>query len=760
MDAAGSHPKSDAKRSPPANSPWTRSSALLQAAVHHALRRHTVAFAGLSLFAAGMLAHAPANATEPARGGPVFPAEFEVLSLLPGAGGNGTAGFVLQGIDDGGVNSGLAAVSFAGDLNNDGIDDLVVGSEKADPGGREAAGQVFVVFGRRTAHTGDFPALLPVSTLLPGQGGDGSVGFVLTGASPNERAGAALAAAGDVNGDGIDDLMIGTIFASPGDRSGAGRTYIVFGRDEADEGPFPAEFELSSLLLAGGGDGSAGFVLNGILPGDHAGEALSGAGDINGDGIDDVIIGGIGRSYSGGGESYVVFGRDTAEAGPFPAEFELASLLPAEGGDGSVGFIVDGIDEDTISPTVVSRAGDINHDGIDDVLIGAWQADVVEPDDRAGRSYVVFGRNTAQSGNFPARFEVSSLLPAEGGNGSAGFVLNGIDGGDRFDAGDTSGWAVSAAGDVNGDRIDDVLIGAYSADQGLRKSAGEAYVVFGRDTALVGNFPAQFELSTLLTGAGAHGQPGFVLNGTDDFGHAGATLSGGWDLNGDGLNDLIVGAPFNDDSTGGRSQVGEAFVVFGRDTERGDGFPSEIELADLLDENGGDGRDGFVLRGINTDDWASRRMSAAGDVNGDGIGDVIVGAPGAELGVLGFLDGPDPPGEAYVVFGRQDTVADTDDDGVPNYLDNCTWIANPDQRDTNGDGLGNRCDADINDDCAVNFGDLAAFRALFSLGSYDPDADFDGNGSIGFADLAVLKATFFSGELPGPGPAAPGHDCQ
>jgi hypothetical protein len=115
----------------------------------------------------------------------------------------------------------------------------------------------------------------------------------------------------------------------------------------------------------------------------------------------------------------------TASAAPFPAVFPLGSLA---GGDGSTGFALNGIHASDESGRSVSAAGD--GDAIDDVIIGAYHADSSGRID-AGTSYVVFGRDTAQAGNFPAAFEFSSLLPANGGDGSPGFVLNGIDSRDK-----------------------------------------------------------------------------------------------------------------------------------------------------------------------------------------------------------------------------------------------------------------------------------------------------------------------------------------
>lgn len=105
-------------------------------------------------------------------------------------------------------------------------------------------------------------------------------------------------------------------------------------------------------------------------------------------------------------------------------------------------------------------------------------------------------------------------------------------------------------------------------------------------------------------------------------------------------------------------------------------------------------------------------------------------------------------------------AGDWDRDGVEDVIDNCIDVANDDQRDTDGDNFGNACDADLNADCGVNFGDLAQLKAAFIPRPYNPDADFDGDDNVNFGDLAFLKSSFFNGAYPGPGPSALPTACD
>jgi hypothetical protein len=202
-----------------------------------------------------------------------------------------------------------------------------------------------------------FPPPLNLSDL------DGTNGFRLSGVAPSDRSGGAVSSAGDVNGDGLADLLIGANGADP-NGTDSGASYVVFGRNTAQPGPFPATLNLCIL------DGTNGFRVNGVAAFDFSGIAVSSAGDVNGDGLADFLIGadgaGVNGSYSGA--IYVVFGRDTAQTGPFPASLNLSSL------DGTNGFRVNGVATGDRSGYAVSNAGDVNGDGLADLLIGAHRA--------------------------------------------------------------------------------------------------------------------------------------------------------------------------------------------------------------------------------------------------------------------------------------------------------------------------------------------------------------------------------------------------
>ena len=494
---------------------------------------------------------------------------------------DGSNGFVINGIDQNDTSG--RSVSSAGDVNGDGIDDIIIGAAGADPNGNLNAGESYVVFGDASG----FDASLELSAL------DGSNGFVINGIDTYDYSGSSVSSAGDVNGDGIGDIIIGAYGAAP-NGAGSGETYVIFGNAAG----FDASLDLSAL------DGSNGFVINGIDQVDHSGRSVSSAGDVNGDGIDDIIIGASGAD-SATGESYVIFGS----AAGFDASLDLSTL------DGSNGFVINGIDRYDYSGGSVSSAGDVNGDGIDDIIIGAMFADGEDDGGyyfpySVGESYVVFG----SASGFDASLDLSTL------DGTNGFSIQGIGRQDYF------GASVSSAGDVNGDGIDDLIIGSteYNGTYDSPSAVtGRSYVVFGSDTG----FDANLDLTTL------DGSNGFVLAGVSHRDRFGYSVSSAGDVNGDGIDDLIVGAIDADGP--GPEDAGESYVIFGRAS----GFASGIRMSSL------DGTNGFAITGVDAFDQSGWSVSAAGDINGDGIDDLIIGARSADAN-------GDYSGESYVIYGR------------------------------------------------------------------------------------------------------------
>lgn len=536
---------------------------------------------------------------------------------------DGADGFRLDGIGPGDVGGGI--VSNAGDINGDGFADLIIGSIGAGPFNDPSdAGPSFVVFGKASG----FAAAIDAAAL------DGADGFRLDRTGIGDYTGNPVSGAGDINGDGFADLIIGTYKSDPNGDSGAGESYVIFGKELG----FSADVSLGAL------NGTDGFRLDGIGAGDNSGRSVSGAGDVNGDGFDDLVIGAYRASPNGAnsaGQSYVVFGK----ASGFPAVTALDSL------DGTDGFRLDGIDQSDRSGISVSGAGDVNGDGLDDLIIGAGEGD---PNGvgGAGESYVMFGKESG----FPDAVGLGSL------DGTDGFRLDGID------VSDGSGFSVSGAGDVNGDGFADVIIGAFLADPNGDSSAGESYVVFGRASG----FPAAVGLGDL------GGADGFRLDGIDAFDNSGSSVSGAGDVNGDGFDDLIVGAKSADPNAD--NLAGESYVVFGKAS----GFTAGLDLASL------NGTDGFRLEGIDPYDFSGGSVSGAGDVNGDGFADLMIGA---------FRDvsiGRGKVSESYVIFGFDSGSVTHQGTSVGETL--------------TGDGAANVIIGDLGDDILVGAGGADVFR--------------------------------------------------
>lgn len=467
------------------------------------------------------------------------------------------------------------SISNAGDINGDGINDIIIGAPLSDPNDQSNAGNSYIVFGSNNG----FANIIDISTL------DGINGFTVNGGGIGDQSGRSVSAAGDINGDGIDDLIIGAPFAdSNGDDSGA--AYLIFGRRSFSSLP---TINPSNL-------GDNGFIINGLNPQDQLGYRVSGAGDINQDGFDDVIIAAPPNAYvyppvtgDQAGKVYVIFGSE--KFNPSNPNFDLNSL------NGNNGFVINGSRADDYLGVGLNRGGDFNGDGIDDLIIGSPFNDF--NGFRSGQAYVIFGRKES----FSSSLYVSQL------DGVNGVVINGQEG-------DQLGFSVSSAGDINHDGIGDIIVSAHDADPNGIDAAGVAYVVFGART----QFSSQLDLSNL------NGNNGFVINGIGELDKASWAVTGLGDVNGDGIDDLLVSAS-HADANGDNS--GQGYVIFG-----GDKFSSAINLAEIDDTKG------FIINGKSENHNLGYSASGVGDINGDGVSDILISAPFAGSG------------EVYVVFGK------------------------------------------------------------------------------------------------------------
>lgn len=467
------------------------------------------------------------------------------------------------------------SVTGLGDINGDGVDDLGMGAPLATIEGRFRTGVSYVVFGKG----GSWSSQIELSTL------DGANGFKLIGEASSDYSGSTVSGIGDINGDGLADIAVGAPLASPHGRLHAGSSYVIFGKN----GSWVSPIELSSI------NGINGIKLHGEAIGDQSGYSISGAGDINGDKIADFIIGASSASSEGrnkSGSSYVVFGKKTA----WVSDFELSTL------NGMNGFKLNGELAGDFSGNSVSGAGDINSDGVDDLIIGAFASPAGRS--QAGTSYVIFGHQ----GNWASPLQLSNLT------GSNGFKINGEV------ANDWSGGSVSGVGDINGDGIDDIAIGASSSSPGGRLHSGTSYVLFGKNSS----WTSSIELS------GLNGVNGFKIHGEAQYDYSGTSVSYAGDINHDGIADLIIGAFWA--SPHGHLQAGASYVVLGRSGN----WPNSVELSHL------NGINGFRLNGEKINDTSGSSVSGVGDFNNDGITDVIIGAPAAPA---------IKQGSCYVIFG-------------------------------------------------------------------------------------------------------------
>jgi hypothetical protein len=652
---------------------------------------------------------------------------------------SGNAGFWLLGAAAGDTFG--FWVSGAGDVNGDGTDDMVVGANRADSQSRSDAGTSYVFFGHSTTtafNTIDLSAFI-----------SGSAGFRICGAAAGDYSGDKVRGAGDVNADGFSDIIIGALFFDKSVGSAdSGAAYVIFGHSTASAF---TDIDLGSL------SGDQGYRIAGAAANDRLGLSVCGAGDFNHDGYYDIVIGSMANKV------YVLFGHSntTAFSDVDVTTFTAGSTGFVVFGSGDLGWSVGGgvdINKDAIDDIViaastysstgaayvlygraqsvftninvlagltavsgfrivstasgdckVSLVGDFDGDGVGDVVVGVSYSDPSGRTD-AGTAYLVYGelstptsQPTSQPSRQPSARPTNSPVSERSGDvdlatwtkPGQGLEVRGAS------AGDSAGYRVADAGDVNKDGYRDILVGAINA------YFGTVYLMFGsptRQTSTVDTAAALSSEGIKIVGTGADDAWGISVSGTgdinkdgiDDFiiggyqfdplsridaggavvifgktsgwvdidlasftsGSAGfwiwgaatgdlcgKAVSGAGDINGDGAADLIVGCDWADPLA--KPQAGTSYVIFGHITA--------FTTIDLSFFNTGNA--GFRVFGAAVENYSGNSVSGAGDVDGDGFGDIIVGAPYYD-GSSGRTDS----GAAYVIFGHGTATAFTDID--------------------------------------------------------------------------------------------------
>jgi hypothetical protein len=461
-----------------------------------------------------------------------------------------------------------AVVAGAGDINGDGLSDFAIGA----PNAWSTAGQVSVIFGAPS-----FNFIVDLSMPL-----NGNNGFVIVGESANNFFGSAIAS-GDFNRDGVSDLVVG----APGNGANSGKGYVIYGTRVG----FNATFSLATL------NGINGFVISPVLAGDRTGYSVA-MGDVNGDGFSDLLIGATAGDPGGApssGSAYTVYGSN--QTSNFPSPFQLNTLDGIKGSRFNTGLT------NYKGGSSVAIA-DINGDGFGDSIIGApgGSPGLVN----AGVIYVVFGTNTG----FPAAVNLSSTL-----NGLNGFSLYGA-------AANEQASTSLAADDINGDGLSEIVIGAPNAAPGGRFGAGTTYVLYGATTL----YNATYSLTRLLDDS-----KGFKVNGEKPGDASGRSL-GIVDINGNGLKDLMIGAPST--ALNGLSGVGTTYIIL----DSNGTLNTTVELSAPSSNR-------IILRGGAVNVNSGFSVAGIGDINGDGLPDISIGAKGASpYDRLGA-------GAGYLVYG-------------------------------------------------------------------------------------------------------------
>ncbi len=437
------------------------------------------------------------------------------------------------------------AVAIAGDVNKDGFADIIVGAWGADTAGPDA-GAAYIFFGgpqgikSRSAKDADI--------VLKGEAAIDYFGFSVGGNC-------------DLNGDGYPDVFVGAPLNDKAAKD-AGAVYIYYG---GPKGPSPTPSQ----------------IIRGISEGDQFGYAVACVGDLNKDGVADLVVGAPLVDLNIPGD---LSGPDTGAVYIFFGSKEGIKATSAK----EANRVILGVAAGDWFGNAIARVGDVNKDGVDDLLVGAYR-NAPGPPERyrnAGAAYIFYG------------------VPKEGVKqeraSKADTLLKGAARWDNF------GTSLAGAGDVNGDGVPDIIVGADENDQPGKINAGGAYVYHGSKRGF-GD----------LVDAYIYGDKGGDYLGT--------SVAGG-DINKDGFSDVVIGAR---ESGAGVEKGGAVYVFYGSKEGIPEGAAGSAKT--ILGGTSTGGNFGFSV--------------AVGDINGDGYADVIVGAPSHEKS-----------GAIFIFYGSKDGI--------------------------------------------------------------------------------------------------------
>jgi hypothetical protein len=477
-----------------------------------------------------------------------------------------------------------------------------------------------------------------------------ATGFTIAGARNNDRMEGFTT--GDINGDGIKDLIFNSSNAANNSGAATGAVTVLYGKTSW------AGATNVDLLTMGT---DKGWVLQGSTTGGALGSSVGFIGDLNGDGFGELIAGAMSvanGANAGAGAAYIVWGsanplgvvennsRTVLTSGAMTST--QGFVFRGQQADENLGNAVLGISSKTVKDstnTITNLKSDFNGDGIADFFITSRYFDrdpsgtTQTAASDVGAVIVVFGRSdrdygTLNSSTNQREMTINDLTADKG------FIIRGAA---EFD---NAGHSIASAGDVNGDGLTDLLIGAPNVDRGGYIQAGAAYVIYGKSTSTGVTWSGLTDDPTMagrkiLDLATLKSSDGFMIQGeaqagTNNEGSTfGNSVEGLGDINGDGYADIGIGAaaalPVN---------AGKAYVIFGSASGQGVKDANDLQV---LDAKTMTASQGFILQGASG--WLGMSVGAAGDVNGDGRPDLIVSAP------FSFIQATNA-GTSYIIYGR------------------------------------------------------------------------------------------------------------